>query len=88
MKVEVQYTPGCPNASEILERTKKLESERDDVTLTITIVDGEGPTPEGFAGSPTVLIDGRNRFGGGRVEAAACALRSPTADQVEAALAR
>ena len=42
--------------------------------------------PEQFAGSPTVLIDGRNPFAGEQSDALACALRIPTVDELRDAL--
>ena len=88
MNVEIQFTRDCPNAAAVVERVTRIARERSDVTLTLTLVGNAGPMPQGFAGSPTVLIDGRNMFGGVGVDAAACALRPPTADQIEQALHR
>lgn len=83
MNVEVQYTAECPNASAILERTRTLVDGRADLTLTIVEVVSGRRVPDGFAGSPTVLLDGANPFGGERVDAPACAVHAPTAEQVE-----
>ena len=86
MNVEIQFTQDCPNAAVVVQRVKQIAHERSDVTLTLRLVGNAEPMPQGFVGSPTVLIDGRNVFGGVGVEAPACALRPPTADQVESAL--
>jgi len=86
MNVEIQYTTDCPNARPVLQRLKELAHDRAD-TLTIVRV-AAVRTPEGFAGSPTVLIDGENPFGGVAVDAPACALHPVTVDQVEAAVRR
>jgi hypothetical protein len=85
--VEVQYTVGCPNAAAIMRRLKELAHRRGDLTLTLVEVAPGRPVPAGFAGSPTVLIDGTNPFGGAPTDAAACTLRPPTVDQVERAAA-
>jgi hypothetical protein len=86
MRLEIQYTADCPNARPILQRVKELAHQRTELTMTVTLVDIDHPVPLGFAGSPTVLIDGSNPFAGEPTGAAACALRPPTADQVEAAI--
>ena len=83
--VEIQYTVGCPNASAIMQRMKELADRRVDLTLTLVEVELGRPVPPGFAGSPTVFIDGTNPFGGAPVLAPSCALHPPTVDQVEAA---
>ncbi len=86
MNVEVQYTADCPNALPVLQRVKAISRGRADVTLTIVFIDATDEVPKGFAGSPTVLIDGENPFGGVPTDAPACAIRPPTPDQVEAAI--
>jgi hypothetical protein len=55
------------------------------VVTTVLVQEGQ-PVPDGFAGSPTVLIDGTNPFVGAPTEAAACALHPPTPDQVQTAI--
>ena len=85
--VEVQYTAGCPSAAAIMQRMKELAQARADLTLALVEVEPGRPVPRGFAGSPTVLIDGTNHFGGAPLDAPACALHPPTVDQVEAATA-
>ena len=63
-----------------------MASTHADVTVLTVLVEDGRPVPAGFAGSPTVLIDGTNPFGGTPTEAPACALRPPTPDQIEAAI--
>ncbi len=86
MKVEVQYTAECPHARSVMRRLKELADQRADVVLDLTLVELGTSTPLGFTGSPTVLIDGENRFGGTPIDSPACALHPPTADQVVAAI--
>lgn len=86
MKVEIQFTKDCPNAAPVVQRVKRIAHERSDVYPMLTLVADAGPMPEGFAGSPTVLIDGKNPFVGVAVDGPACALRPLTADQVQQAL--
>ncbi len=86
MKVEVQFTDECPNVAGIVAILEEVLAEHPEVTVTLVTVEPEDPVPDGFVGSPTVLIDGRNYFGGGPVDAAACALHPPTPDQVAALL--
>lgn len=84
--VEVQYTVDCPHAPAVMQRLKELAHRRVDLTLSLVEVTPGRPVPTGFAGSPTVLIDGSNHFGGTLVDAPACALHPPTVEQVEAAV--
>lgn len=58
MKVEVQFTDGCPNAAGIVAVLEVASAERPQVTVTMVTVETDLPVPAGFAGSPTVLIDG------------------------------
>ena len=86
MRIEIQHTADCPNARPVLQRVKELVHHRANLTLTITLVEVGQPVPQGFAGSPTVLLDGSNPFDGAPTEAPACALHPPTPEQVEAAI--
>ena len=86
MNVEIQFTQDCPNVAVVVQRVKRIADERADVTLKLTVIGSGEPMPQGFVGSLTVLIDGRNVFGGVALDAAACALRPSTADQVESAM--
>ena len=86
MIIEIQHTADCPNADPIINRAHEVASTRPDVTVSTVLVEEGRPVPDGFAGSPTVLIDDTNPFGGAPSEAPACATRPPTPDQVEAAI--
>ncbi len=82
--VEIMFTADCPNVEEL----QSYLAAQHGVTVTATFVEGDGPAPPGFAGSPTVLMNGSNPFGGRAVEAAACALSPPTVRDVAAELQR
>ncbi len=86
MLVEVQATDACPNASPIIDRLRTLATVHLDLEVVVRRVVDDEPVPDGFAGSPTVLIDGVNLFAGSPTEAAACALHPPTVEQLEAVL--
>ncbi len=86
MFIEIHHTAECPNTDSIIVRARAVASTRPDVIVTTVLVQEGHPVPNGFAGSPTVLIDGTNPFGGVPTEAPACALRPPSPDQVEAAI--
>jgi hypothetical protein len=86
MKIEIQHTADCPNADPIITRARRVAATHPDVVVTTVLVHEGSQMPEGFAGSPTVLIDGTNCFGGAATEAPACALRPPTPERVEAAI--
>lgn len=80
--IEVMHIDGCPNATILL----AYLNGRHDITVLSTLIAANGPTPTEFAGSPTVLIDGRNPFGGELVGAPACALHAPTISQIDSHL--
>lgn len=84
VEVEVLYTSDCPNAGAL----QAYLAAQPDVSMTATAVVEDGPVPVGFAGSPTVLVNGTNPFGGRPVEAAACALSPPSVADVAAVLDR
>jgi uncharacterized membrane protein YkvA (DUF1232 family) len=84
--VEIQYTADCPNAAAIIDRARLVASTHPDVVVITILVNDGDEVPTGFAGSPTVLLDGTNHFGGAPTEAPACALRPPTPEEVEAAI--
>lgn len=86
MHIEILYTADCPNAEPIIDRAQTVASTHPDMAVTTVLVQEGQPVPTGFAGSPTVLINGTNPFNGTPTEAPACAMRPPTADQVEAAV--
>ena len=65
MEVTIQYFDSCPNWRVVDTRVKELVQQHglDDVSLTYQLID----TPEAaeeyqFAGSPTMLVDGRDPF--------------------------
>lgn len=82
VNVEILYTADCPNAAELIDHL----TLRAGIDLRVTLVTAARPVPGGFAGSPTVLIDGVNPFGGVQLDAPACALYAPTIAQVDAYL--
>lgn len=84
VEVEILVTTGCPNLAEL----HSYLAAQSGVNVTITELEEAAPIPSGFAGSPTVLIDGTNPFGGHAVDAAACALSPPTVVDVAAELER
>ena len=86
MIIEIQYTADCPNAASIVDRAHQVASTHPDMAVNTVLVQEGHPVPDGFAGSPTVLIDGSRPFRGAPTEAPACALRPPTPDEVEAAI--
>ena len=59
--IEVQYVADCPNLSVLLERLDAVTCGR--VNIRLREVDPDARLPEGFAGSPTLLIDGHNPYG-------------------------
>ncbi|MGI8756501.1 MAG: hypothetical protein ACR2MB_11695 [Acidimicrobiales bacterium] len=84
MDIEVMHTSGCPNVADLIDHL----ASRTDLTVTVTLVTAEGPIPVKFSGSPTVLVDGENPFGGERSDAPSCALHPPTIEQIDRHLGR
>jgi hypothetical protein len=82
MKVEIQFTPDCPNAQPMLQQVAQLAQQTPNLTLVATLVEPGRPVPAGFAGSPTVLVDGVNPFPGELAGQATCALHPPTVSEV------
>lgn len=95
MNVTLQYFDGCPNWRIADERLRALADELD---LHIAYQKMESPEEaeaQGFGGSPTILVDGRDPFASGseaggltcRVYATPEGRRgSPTIDQLRATL--
>lgn len=84
LEVEILFTADCPNVADL----HSFLVAQPGVTVIATELEGDGPVPCGFAGSPTVLFDGVDPFGGRPVEAAACALSPPTVADLAAELER
>jgi hypothetical protein len=83
--VVVQYVPGCPNVSVVLEHLK--DAGADQGAIRLHEFSEEGPIPIGFAGSPTVLIDGVNPLGPADPETgASCTLRIPSVELLKEVL--
>ena len=75
--IEIQYVAGCPNLSMLLERVEAVTCGQ--TTVHLHEIDPTGRVPVGFAGSPTLLVDGRNPFGVGDPDAGVtCTLRIPS----------
>jgi len=85
--IVVQYVPDCPNLPVVLEHLKAAGADQREIQLHD--VGGAAALPEGFAGSPTVLIDGRNPLGTPETDVSlSCALRIPSVAQLRDALDR
>ena len=85
--IEVQYVADCPNLALLLERLEAVTCGR--VNVRLREVDPDARLPEGFGGSPTLLIDGQNPYG--RADPGAgvtCNLRVPSVAELKAALDR
>jgi hypothetical protein len=64
VQVKILYFSGCPNWQKAAERTRTalVELGRGDVALELEDAQGMAHLPHGWAGSPTVLVDGRDPF--------------------------
>jgi hypothetical protein len=61
---------------------EKATAGRHDVTIESRVVDVSQPMPAGFSGSPTVLIDGKNRSGAPAISEPACMAMLPSLAEV------
>ena len=85
--VVVQYVAGCPNLPVVIDRLREAGAEEQAVQLVE--FREHGPAPDGFAGSPTVLIDGINPLGPSEPQTStSCTLRLPSVEQLRNALDR
>ncbi len=81
----VHHVPGCPNLPVVLDRLK--DAGADQAAIELHELSDAGAIPDGFAGSPTVLIDGRNPLGPVATEInLSCTLRIPSVEQLRQAL--
>jgi hypothetical protein len=78
--IEVLFVDDCPNLPVLFERIDAVTCGR--AAVRTTRVDPTGPMPKGFSGSPTLLIDGLNPFGGDSDTSASCSLRIPSAEEL------
>lgn len=85
--IVVQYVPGCPNLSVVLDRLNAAGADESEIRLQELSVDG--PIPTGFAGSPTVLLDGINPLRPAEADfGASCTLRIPSVEVLRNVLDR
>jgi hypothetical protein len=86
MLIEVIQTPDCPHARSMIEVIERLADDRPDWEFHVRVLGWDSRPPPGFSGSPTLLVNGQNPFDTPAVEAPACALHPPSAEQVVGAL--
>jgi len=95
MKLELLYFDDCPNWTVASERLMAVATSRGLVVERRIVATVEEAEAEGFRGSPTVLVDGRDPFASGD-ESFGLACRvyqtpdgpagSPTIEQLEAVI--
>ncbi len=94
MKIEILYTPGCPNVDPVRALLEQILSQRR-LAVAVNIVqlaDERAAAQVNFAGSPTVLINGQDVEPGPRA-GFACRLypggrRGPSREAMERAIER
>ncbi|MCX4624616.1 hypothetical protein [Streptomyces albogriseolus] len=75
MEIEVLVVPRCPNEQTVADRLRRALADiglRETGFTTRVIADRTEAERVGFAGSPTVLVDGRDLFTEGRPPGLAC----------------
>ena len=82
VNILVLSIPDCPNAGRMLELLQEATAGRHDLRIETSVVDPSQPMPEGFSGSPTVLIDGQNVSGAPAISEPACASILPSLAEV------
>lgn len=96
MKVTILRIEGCPNWELAVDRVREAAARhgaRVDVDIRAVTVDDD-PEAMGFTGSPTILVEGRNAFGGQATGNLACRVYetdagtqgAPSVDQIADAL--
>jgi hypothetical protein len=83
MRVEILHIPDCPNSAEAETRVRAAldESGHSSTEIELHLLSsGDDAAAVAFAGSPTILLDGIDAFGGdGRTADLACRIyRTPT----------
>lgn len=95
MKLELLYFDDCPNWEVAAQRLDAVAARRGLAVERRIVATAEEAEAAGFRGSPTILIDGRDRFASGDERfGLTCRLYatpdgpagSPTIEQLEAAL--
>jgi len=95
MEITVQYLEGCPNVSVVTERLAAAGVDPA-VVRFVEVVSQADAEAIGFRGSPTVLVDGEDRFAEASAPAGfACRVYrtdsgfegSPSVEQLQAVLA-
>ncbi len=65
MEITFQYSEDCPNWQTTHQRLTEVIAGRDDIDLVMQPVEtAEEAAAVGFAGSPSILIDGADPFAG------------------------
>ncbi len=92
MKIEVLTVPDCPNRLDTVTRLREALTivGVDAEIAELAVADVDQALVAGMAGSPTILIDGRDPFDGGAEPSMSCRLYatpdglrgSPTVDQL------
>ena len=69
MKVEVLYFPGCPHVDEaIAEVERALRETKISADIRQTAFSEEAARARGFAGSPTILVNGKDVEANGNIQ--------------------
>lgn len=82
--IEVLFVDDCPNLPVLLERLEAVTCGR--AAIRTTRVDPNMPMPRGWAGSPTMLVDGLNPLQSGEEGSASCALRIASIEELKTVL--
>ena len=94
MKVEVLYFPGCPHVdAAVAEVERALRETKISADVRQTAFSEEAAQARGFAGSPTILINGKDveASGNGELRGLSCRIYSdgrfvPGQDSIQRAL--
>lgn len=82
-EITVLHVEDCPHVPVVLERLAAVTCG--DASIQTVQVDPD-VLPAEFAGSPTVLVDGRNLAGAARTASASCIVTVPTIEELKRAL--
>ena len=82
-EITVLHVENCPHVPLVVERLTAATSGN--AAIRTVQVDAAA-LPAEFAGSPTVLVDGRNLAGAARTTSPSCALSVPTVEELQRAI--
>ena len=68
MELKVLFIDGCPNSASLIDKVRRIITDREDVSFEAVLVDDNNLARiANFHGSPTLLVNGRDPFWSGEL---------------------